>query len=253
MKYKSLYETNKIVSDAIEQGKLNKALQLVHDFVEAIITEPLCTAHINGSNKLDNLCQRIGEHNYLKLLEFLTLKPRLENQPPVFVYIATRLQKSGGHTRVIENFISSRPHARHIILLTGLSGRSDCDYTLGRLDSSVDVSFESALIGNFEKKLSWLQRRLIEIAPQQIYLFNHPQDSVAVAAVQPAMRFNASFYHHADHHLCLGVFLSHLEHIDIHSPGYHHCRDALGITNIYLPLVVEDKGARPPHALFKKN
>jgi hypothetical protein len=253
MKYKSLYETTKIVSDAIDKGKSNRALQLIHDFVEAIITEPLCTAHVNGSREMDSLCQRVGQHNYLKLVETVAREPKMDNGTSVFVYIATRLQKSGGHTRVIESFIASRPKARHVVLITGLSGRSDCSYTRGRLDLNIDIDFESVPTGDFEKKLNWLQKKLIEIAPEHIYLFNHPQDSVAVAAIQPDMNFNASFYHHADHHLCLGVFLSHLEHIDIHSTGYHHCREALGISNRYLPLVVEDKGARASHALLKHN
>ncbi len=58
------------------------------------------------------------------------------------------------------------------------------------------------------------------------------------------MKLDASFYHHGDHHLCLGVYLSHLEHIDPHPMGYHNCRDALGIDNTYIPLTVDDKGDR---------
>jgi hypothetical protein len=253
MKYKSLYATTKIVSAAIKTGKLNKALRLIHDVVECIITEPLCTGHVNGSIELDRLCQSIGEYNYLSLGEFITKKPRLADDTPAFIYVVTKLQKSGGHSRIIESFIAARPYAKHVILLTGLNGKSDCSNSKSRLDSNINIVFESAPPGDFQKKLTWLQKQILALCPERIYLFNHPQDCVAVAAIQPTMGFNASFYHHADHHLCLGVFLPHIEHIDIHATGYHHCRDALGISNVYLPLIVDDKGKRASDCLFQQN
>jgi hypothetical protein len=107
------------------------------------------------------------------------------------------------------------------------------------------VRFLSAPRGDFGARLSWLQGALIGCNPEHVYLFNHHQDSVAVAAIQPGMGIKASFYHHGDHHLCLGVHLDHLVHIDPHPMGYHHCREMLGVENVYVPLTFEDKGPRP--------
>jgi hypothetical protein len=243
--YISVHSLAEGVSSAIDQGDLNHALRLIHDFVERIITEPLCTSQVYGSKPLDDLCQKIGAYT-LTTAKREAAKPLGQDQAqPVLVYLVTKLQKSGGHTRVIEEFIKTRPDAQHLILSTELSGKSDLDYVVNGIGKQAKVKFEAAPRADFHQKLAWLQKRLLETGPERTYLFNHHQDSVAVAAIQPEMELAGSFYHHGDHHLCLGVYLAHLEHIDPHPMGYHNCRDILGIDNTYIPLTVDDKGDRP--------
>lgn len=238
----SLRSASEAVFLLIDKGDLDQALRLILNFVERIVTEPLCTSQVFGSRTLDDLCQRIGQANLAKITHENSVGRR---DKPVFIYIVTKLQKSGGHTRVIEDFIKGRPDAQHVILSTELAGRSDSDYLTKGLITRANLVFEQAPKANHHQRLTWLQGRLLNIHPKRVYLFNHHQDSVAVAAIQPGMGLDAYFYHHGDHHLCLGVYLSHLKHIDPHPMGYHHCRGELGIDNIYVPLTVEDKGARP--------
>lgn len=228
----------------LEKGELDQALHLIHDCVERIITEPLCTSQVYGSKTLDELCQRIGKVNLAAIKRETVEVACSQQEQPVFVYIVTKLQKSGGHTRVIEDFIKAQP-GQHIILSTELYGRSDSDYL-----KQDNIVFEQAPKGNYQQRLTWLQTRLLKIQPKKIYLFNHHQDCVAVAAIQPEMKLKGSFYHHGDHHLCLGVYLSHLEHIDPHPMGYHNCRDILGIENTYIPLAVADKSERSAELPF---
>lgn len=244
-KYKSLLSLAEITSDLIDRGEFNHALRLIRDFVERIITEPLCTSQVYGSKTLDNLCQRIGNANLAEVKQKITYAAVGQLDQPVFAYIVTKLQKSGGHTRVIEEFIKAQPGGRHVVLSTELYGRSDADYLMNGLANKANIVFEQAPKLDYRQRLTWLQERLLKLHPKRVYLFNHHQDSVAVAAIQPEMNLDASFYHHGDHHLCLGVHLPHLEHIDPHPMGYHNCRDALGVSNIYVPLSVDDKGNRP--------
>ncbi len=224
---------------------LNQALRFVYDSVELIITEPMFTAQVFGSKALDDLCQSIGNISLANIKHEIEDDSFNDQNCYCFVYVVTKLQKSGGHTRVIEDFIRAYPGRQHIILSTELIGRSDVDYLDMIFGGEGNTSFERAPKMNFKNKLEWLQKRLFEIHPDKVYLFNHHQDSVAVAAIQPEMKLDASFYHHGDHHLCLGVYLSHLKHIDPHPMGYHNCREVLGIDNIYVPLTVDDKGVRP--------
>ena len=84
---------------------------------------------------------------------------------------------------------------------------------------------------------------------QKIYLFNHHQDVVIIAAVQPQMIVKCSFYHHVDHQFCLGSTINYDEHIDISPLIYQRCRLA-GIDNIYIPLTAKDKGMREKSKLF---
>ncbi|HEB27825.1 MAG TPA: hypothetical protein ENI05_08630 [Porticoccus sp.] len=245
VKYSSMRSMSEAVSVAVDKGDVDLPLRLIHDFVERIFTEPLCVSQVFGSKTLDGLCQRIGEVNLAKIKREIGDAEYSQPDELIFVYIVTKLQKSGGHTRVIEDFIKARPEGQHVILSTELAGRSDSNYLLEGFEKKTNIVFEQAPKVNFQKRLTWLQKRLLKLHPGRVYLFNHHQDSVAVAAIRPEMKLNASFYHHGDHHLCLGVYLSHLEHIDPHPMGYHNCRDELGIKNIYIPLMVDDKGDRP--------
>lgn len=248
--FSSIYNLKETVLLLQEKNKLDKALRLVCSIVERIITEPLCTSQVFGSKILDELCQSIGKSNLKEIIDVRIDSNIEEECKPVFVYIVTRLQKSGGHTRVIEEFIKARPDSRHVILSTELIGRSDTDYLQKGLASKQCIYFEQAPKVNYQKKLSWLQKRLLGIKSEKVYLFNHHQDSVAIAAIQPEMMLDASFYHHGDHHLCLGVYISHIKHIDPHPMGYHNCRKVLGINNIYIPLTVDDNGERAANQPF---
>lgn len=218
--------------------------------MERIITEPLCTSQVFASKTLDDLCQYIGNANLAEIRRGVADASLSQQAHPIFAYIVTKLYKSGGHTRVIEDFIKARPGGKHVILSTELDGKSDITYLVKGITSQANVVFDHAPDVNYHQRLTWLQKRLLELHPQKVYLFNHHQDSVAVAAIQPEMGLDASFYHHGDHHLCLGVHVSHLKHIDPHPMGYCNCRDVLGIENIYVPLTIEDKGQRPADLSF---
>ncbi len=244
-RYDSIHSLSADVSQLIDNGDIDQALRLVHDLVERIITEPLCTAQVFGSKMLDDLCQRIGKVNLAQVKQETEDASLSQHDQPVFVYIVTKLQKSGGHTRVIEDFIRAQPGGQHIILSTEIDGRSDVEYLMKGLAQQANIIFEQVPKANYQQRLTWLQKRLLTIHPNRVYLFNHHQDSIAVAAIQPEMKLNASFYHHGDHHLCLGVYVSHLEHIDSHPMGYHNCRDVLGIDNVFIVLTADDKGDRP--------
>jgi hypothetical protein len=244
-RYDSVRSLSEAVSRLTNNGDVDQALRLIHDFVKRIITEPLCTSQVFGSKILDDLCQRIGKTNLTEIQQEIADASLSQQDQQVFVYIVTKLQKSGGHTRVIEEFIKAQPGGQHAILSTEMDGRSDVEYLMKGLAQQANIVFEQVPKVNYQQRLTWLQKRLLKIHPKRVYLFNHHQDSVAVAAIQPEMKLDASFYHHGDHHLCLGVYLSHLEHIDPHPMGYHNCRDVLGIDNTYIPLTADDKGDRP--------
>lgn len=247
--YHSVHALSTAIEKDIAKGAWDTALKSIHDFVTRIISEPLCTSQIFGSAILDTFCQKIGRHNFSRLnLPTASQKEALLTQrSPTFVYLVTKLQKSGGHTRVLVDFIRSRGNSHHVILSTELEGQSDFSFVLDMLGDIPSIVVETAPSGNFLLRLTWLQRYLSSLPFDHVYLFNHHQDSVIAAAVVPEMGLQGSFYHHGDHHLCLGVYLSHLAHIDPHPMGYNNCRDVLGIDNIYVPLTLDDKGDHPSY------
>lgn len=238
----------------IDLGNPDSALRLIHRAVDQVFCEPINTARIFSSVLLDNFCQEIGAKNWLKLLgktSSLVSVDRHDSHESVVVYVVSKLQASGGHTATLGDIIRLAPPAQSIVLVTGIGGTTDHAAMQHRFNSIPAVSFEYAPRGRYIEKLDWLQGRLLALAPADVWLFNHHQDSVAVAAVQPDAGYQLHFYHHGDHHLCLGVHLNYAEHIDIHPMGFYNCRDELGIRgNRYLPLVVKDMGERPVSSDF---
>lgn len=226
---------------ALEDGDVNCALVIAHDFVERIITNPICTSQIYASRDLDALCLTIGRHHLAGLAKPSMPLPLAKKNESLNVYLVSRLQRSGGHSRLVQDFIRAQPGKEHLILSTEVGGPSDANYFLHRFAEEGNVRFARAPGGNMKARLNWLQSTLLALRPEHVYLFNHHQDSVAVAALVPELGLAGSFCHHGDHHLCLGVYSPHLTHVDFHPMGYHCCRSELGIDNRYLPLTVEDK------------
>jgi len=233
----------------IDAGRLDEALHAIHDFVERIVSEPLCTAIVFGSATLDDLCRRIGARS-LSEFDSRSSRPTPGSQPTI-AYIVTKLQKSGGHSRVLDDLIRAAPDAAHVILSTELAGRSDVVALGAGLPSASSLTQETAPRTSFAARLKWLQERLLALAPRKVYLFNHHQDPIAVAAAPPEMGLETWYYHHADHHLALGVLSPHFKHIDPHPMGYDNCRHRLGIENTYLPLTFDDHGMRAGDQPFR--
>ena len=227
----------------VAEGALDPALDAIQGLVDRIFCEPLAVATVFGSPELDACCQAIGAAT------LATADVQQDGGPTATnVYIASRLQASGGHTAALADVIRLSPPSDSVVLVTGTCGTSDRAAVAARFAALAGVTLEFVPAGTRLAKLQWLQRRLQALRPGVTWLFNHHQDSVAVAAVQPSLAGRLRFYHHGDHHLCLGVHLPHAEHFDPHPMGFHNCRQ-LGLrANRYLPMTVADLGlpaARP--------
>ena len=238
----SVYELARKLGNDVAEGKLDHVLREIHNLVERIITEPIYAAQVLSSAELDRLCLEVGHKNFSLLSAANKSIDLGVKDEPTIVYIVSRLQKSGGHSRLVRDFINNSTHKKHLIISTEIGGPSDKNYfqNLFDVDENVQILYAPRW-SSFHEKLTWLQSILINNQPEHIHLFNHHQDSVSVAAVVPELGLRASFYHHGDHHMCLGVHLSHLSHIDFHPMGYHYCRENLGINNTYLPLTFQDR------------
>jgi len=239
-------------------GAYNEALAMIENIVDQIFCEPLNVAKIFGSPDLDRLCQSIGEAG-LKRLNERSVRRLRDNELDIVgghtvVYLVSKLQPSGGHTAALTDLIRHSLPSRSIVIVTGTCGRTDRNAVKKKFDDLPDISLEYVPRGNHLSKLVWIQRRLADLSADTVWLFNHHQDSVAIAAVQPGQGYRVRFYHHGDHHLCLGVYLDYAEHFDPHPMGFYNCRDNLGIkNNHYLPLIASDLGERPARLGFLNN
>jgi len=236
----------------------NEALAIIEGIVDRNFCESANVGKVFGSPDLDRYCQAIGaaalkRRNGIKR-HSLQGGGSQTTQDNTVVYLVSKLQPSGGHTAALVDLIRQSQLSRAIVIITGICGYTDQNAVIQRFDGLKDVFFEYVPAGNHLSKLEWLQARLADLSPDTVWLFNHHQDSVAAAAVQPGQDYRLRFYHHGDHHLCLGVHLDYAEHFDPHPMGFHNCRENLGIQdNHYLPLVVSDQGDRPDGSCFLGN
>jgi hypothetical protein len=236
----TVFKCIEISQASLASGNFNGALKSIHDAVERIISEPLCTAQVLASPALDDQCMQIGKAHWTK-----AGKPTAHNapsHPSPILYVVSGLMHTGGHSRLVLDMIALQPSKRHFVLSTEIGCKSNINYLQDFMQSQPNAAFETAPDkANFAEKLAWLQSQIIKQNPTAVYILNHHQDSVAIAACIPDLGVPMRFIHHGDHHLCLGVTLPHWQHIDLIPAVYQHCRDVLGIDNHYLPLSFADK------------
>ncbi len=249
-KIQSLDDLETCVDKWVQSKDFAQALSSMQLLVEVFLSHSGNDAAIFGEPRLDALCQKIGLEIYKH--KGLT-EVACQREEDTVVYIATELYHSGGHTAVLEDFILLQPNKRHIILITHLYQVSPMKKIEARF-AHLPVTLVWAPSLSLTDKVLWLFDQIQTYRPNRIFLLNHHQDCVAIAALQPEIHPEVFFYHHADHNLCLGVHVPHFLHIDPHPMGYHNCRNNLGIeNNIYWPLIVVDQGVRPTEIPFLKH
>ena len=137
------------------------------------------------------------------------------------------------------DFIKAQPDKKHVILLTDIFANGEQEEVINRFHE-LPVKLIFAPSAAYQEKLLWLHEKWLEISPLKVFLFNHPQDSIVIAAAQPEKPGKLLFYHHSDFTLGLGTNLKHAKHIDMNPLTFAHCRDFLKIKNVYCPLTCSD-------------
>jgi len=219
------------------------------EYVQAINASEHAVGHVWGSDELDSLIVDLGLFVYRGVEE----TDKAEKRQATYVYIATELHKTGGHTPALLQIVQSKKEIRHVIFATNILGGYNYEDFQEHLVSSEGSAADFIVVPDLplNEKIRWLQAELYQLSPEAVFLFNHHEDVVAVASCFPQSCEDVYYYHHADHHLALGVCLERAIHIDPHNIGYRNCREQLNKKdNIYWPLVVEDKGVRSSNALF---
>jgi len=225
------------VLQLLEKGCFGAALACIRNFVLGVFDRPDCVGNLFGSKKLDELCRKIG-------VEFTRLHidvsgSEFENDANTIVYLVSKLQRSGGHSKLVVNNISNNQQSKHIIISTEFAGPSDFDF-VNQLTGLPNVAFISVSSWKgLEYKFHWLLTQMLIHRGASFYLLNYHFDSLIASAALTQLFPNLNYIHHADHHLALGVFLQGVKHIDPHRMGAENCKQIHGLDNYYLPMHVE--------------
>lgn len=236
----SIEKLSSYITQKLSENEFEDCLIQLKEFVENIININILDGLLIDIPGLDNLCLEVGQ----KILSEYSIGN--SNKTGLIVYVATQLYRSGGHTAVIEDFIRAQLDKRHIILLTDIFNTGEEGDIKKRFEKlPVELIF-SPTNNSLRERLVWLYKKWIEISPEKVFLFNHHQDVVAIAAAQPQMPGQLFYYHHTDFQLGLGIRLKHAKHIDMNPLAYSHCRDKFGLDNVYCPLTCVDVKSEKP-------
>ncbi|MEC5388194.1 hypothetical protein VVD49_20840 [Uliginosibacterium sp. H3] len=223
----------------IALGDLDGALAFIRFLVDHVRFDPAAIGVTLGSPALDKLCSEIGALTLAESRQRAAASKPARNADVII--LATELYALGGHSRVIADLIATRPDKHHLILLSNFFDSAEAAAAQSLASATTQV--EIAPVAGRLDKLLWLQTGLARHPDAQVYVFNHHGDAATIAAIQPGLNREVSFCHHADYHLCLGVHLDWVRHVDFFAPCQHRCR-AAGIAAEYWPLSVPDRGTR---------
>ncbi len=164
---------------------------------------------------------------------------------PANVYVVTEIYRTGGHRRLIEQIINSRPDERHIVLFTGALD-TNRDYGHQRMiEAGAFPVFPDKQLGLFDR-LTWLREKLSAYAAQRVYAAHHPEDVLAsIALHEQAERLGPRLYviRHADTVPSVGVDLPLATHLAIRPEQMQQIRERQPQSHVFvLPLTLDRPG-----------
>lgn len=246
----TIHEIITDVNVCLQKNKINEALTQLKIFVEGVISNCFLNGILTNIPEIDNLCIEIGKKVLLSASP--QTRSQLQTTSSTIVYIATQFYLSGGHTAVVIDFIKAQPNKPQIVLLTDIFESNEKKSIEERFSNLPVKLYFAPQKTTYHEKLLWLQNKWLEVNPEKVFLFNHPQDSVAIAAAQPEMPGKLFFYHHADYTLALGSRIKHAKHIDMNPLLFYQCQ-SYKVDNLYCPLICDDYSVKDKPKKFMQN
>lgn len=239
------------VRAAITRGDYHQALQLIISTMDDWVQDHHNTLNlIYGCTEFDHLCLEIGKRIASLPAPELNISTSKVDERPLDLYLTTMIYWAGGHTPVIGDFVRSNPNHRAALVVTGVLHKEIKipEKTLQRTTiTEKDVYIVNA--PDYQHQTQKLIQLIRQLQPDRIFLFNHHFDAVLIAAAQPQLARKTFYYHHCDHNPALGLYLPHAVHLDLNPNTFRRCRELLGIDAVYVPLAMDDRGARDNDSL----
>jgi len=199
-----MFYTKKInfIEQLIDEGKYNNALFAIHNYVEQIFVNHYFSHKFLALPELDKLCQKIVLKNTKDLNP---KKQKIVGCKKINIYLVTKLDFGGGHTKKIIEFINASSHDS-VVILSEIQGKSYIQTFIDKINNSSKCRIILAPHSSFVEKYHFILAKLHSFNINRIYLFNSHQDSVLVSAASHYYK-KVYFYHHGDHNPSLGVTL----------------------------------------------
>jgi len=195
----------------------------------------------------DEICTEIGRKSAFELLAPQQQAIKEDHD----IVILTEATVQGGHVELIRD-IADASERKIVIVATNLyNGRKDVVLpALAKHKRVLDViALEQS---DLLTKLRTVQSLIANPAAGRIIVMCHAHDVVAISAVAPVANKTVLFFHHCDHTPCLGCYLPHAEHIDLHNMAFDTCRRELGLNPGYICMTSRGDNIRQQDSLYAK-
>jgi hypothetical protein len=150
---------------------------------------------------------------------------------------------------VLENAVEALRGSRNVVVLTDIYGRYRAGEDgqlkvvgdrLAKHGASMLVLCEEAFAGRVVE----LAEMIEDARADNVLLFTHHEDAIAISACIPRAGVRHFFMHHADHQPTLGASIGTYVHIDNWAYLHERCSSVLPSPSRYIPLSSGDRGPK---------
>jgi predicted O-linked N-acetylglucosamine transferase (SPINDLY family) len=210
----------------------NEILSLIYKSISAIKLQPEFIGTKVFTPYFDSVLETIN----FELGDVIAREHKLAN-----VVIASEVYDYGGHTKVIQEILSSVENP--ILIITDIYDRFAKNHLFEKVASLFNCP---VLILPSEAYLDKARRlaAFINTCAKNVFILTHHEDAVAIAACQKKLDTTYNFVHHADHNPALGNTVSHFNHVDLFEPMAKLCAQDLSKSVTLLPTSSHDLGAK---------
>jgi hypothetical protein len=237
-KYKSLSDFSNFFNKLVNNQDYESALRELFYYSYIVQLNPLKNQKYQSSSFIDGMICKLSSHYRSSNLFKKNNSDQTKNNVHLFdMYIfCSKYQKTGGHSRIIDDLIDKHKNKNILILSTEIYGKSDYIFFHKKYSERKRIKFLSIPGKNFFEKLSFLSCVVDNAKNKKIFLLNSNSDPIHLSSINyKKINNNVHFIHHADYSFSLGATLN-LKHYDLNHMQRKLCSKHLFIDHKVLNL-----------------
>ncbi|WP_162894700.1 glycosyltransferase [Rhizobium terrae] len=243
-----LMELASNLRELVKRGQLNDALDRLINFFRDMETNLQFAGMSFPFPVYDDICASIGEASAFRLLAPGRTLTEMDHD----VVVVTEGIFQGGHVELIRD-IADACERKLLIVATNLHNHSGSVVVVRALRAHPNVIDVITLDSSkLITRVQSLQALIANPSANRIMAMCHSYDAVAISAIAPVKDKPVLFFHHCDHTPCLGCYMSHAEHIDLHNVAFQQCQHELGLDPGYICMTSRESGTRRDGSSFAK-
>lgn len=238
-KYKSLDDFSNFFNKLINYQNYEAALRELFFYSFIVQSNPLKNKNYLSSKFIDNMICKLStsyrSSNLFKKNKFDQKKHNLDLFD-MFIF-CSKYQKTGGHSRIIDDLIDKNKNKNILILSTEIYGKSDYIFFHKKHSKKNEIIKFLCIPGkNFFAKLNFVASVVDYAKNKKIFLLNSNSDPIHLSSINyKKINNNIHFIHHADYSFSLGATLN-FRHYDLNQMHKKTCSKHLFIDHKVLNL-----------------